>query len=96
MQIDIKLLRRLESLSQIKIEKTKENEIIKDLNRFLNFVEILNQLDTKDTKTTFYTLQKGSPFREDIPIDKKEIGKKILKNAPKSIDNFFIVPKIIE
>ena len=96
MQIDDKLLKRLESLSQIKIEETKESEILEELNKFLDFVEILNELDVKNLEATFSTLDSGSPFRKDIPKSQSEVGEKILKNAPKSADNIFIVPKIIE
>lgn len=96
MQIDKKLLKRLETLAQIKIDESKEDEVIKELNRFLDFVDILNELDVKDLEATFSTLEGGSPLRKDIPKSKTEIGEKILKNAPKSADNFFIVPKIIE
>ncbi len=95
MQIDSRLLHRLETLSQIKIDDAKTDEVIEELNRFLEFVENLNELDTS-LDATFTTLEGGSPFRKDEPISNEEIGKKILQNAPKSTDNFFIVPKIIE
>ena len=96
MQIDVKLLKRLEQLSQIEIDRSKESEILEDLNKFLEFVDVLNELDVENIEATFSTLETGSPFRKDIPISQSEIGEKILKNAPKSADNFFIVPKIIE
>jgi Asp-tRNA(Asn)/Glu-tRNA(Gln) amidotransferase C subunit len=35
-------------------------------------------------------------MREDIAIDKSEIGKKILSHAALSEDDFFIVPAILE
>jgi len=95
MQIDNKLLHRLETLSQIKIDDAKTNEVLEELNRFLEFVENLNELDT-NLDATFTTLEGGSPFRKDEPTFNVEIGKKILQNAPKSTESFFIVPKIIE
>ncbi len=96
MQIDSKLLHRLEVLSQIQVDKKKKDEILKELNRFLEFVENLNELELSNLEATFTTLEGGSPFRKDEPVLNEEIGKKILKHAPKSSDNFFIVPKIIE
>ena len=96
MQIDKKLLERLETLSQIEINETKKSEVLKELNRFLEFVENLNELKLKDLDATFNTLEGGSPFRKDDPKLNEDIGKKILQNAPKSFNNYFVVPKIIE
>jgi len=95
-QIDKKLLDRLQTLSKLNIEESKKSDVLNDLNRFLEFVDILNELDVKDLDATFSTLEGGAPLRKDIPIIQEDVSKKILKNAPKSLDNFFIVPKIIE
>ena len=42
------------------------------------------------------TVEGGTPFREDISVSSKEDSDMILQNAPKSEDNYFVVPKIIE
>ena len=39
---------------------------------------------------------KGTLVREDSPSCDRSINDNILKNAPLSGDNFFIVPKIID
>ena len=93
MQIDQKLLSKLENLAQIKIDETKKDEMLGELNKFLEFVENLNELDLSNLNIE---TQNGSPLRKDEPLLNEEIGRKILENAPKSSDNFFIAPKIIE
>jgi len=93
MQIDEKLLFKLETLSQLKIDETKRAEILDELNRFLGFVENLNELDISNLDIS---KEGNSPLRKDEPRLNESIGQKILKNAPKSEDSFFIVPKIIE
>ena len=93
MQIDEKLLFKLETLSQLRIDETKRAEILDELNRFLGFVENLNELDISNLEIS---KDGSSPLRKDEPNLDESIGQKILKNAPKSEDNFFIVPKIIE
>jgi len=45
---------------------------------------------------SFSTLSGGTPMRDDKTADKSEIGKKILSHAPKSEDDFFVVPAILE
>lgn len=95
MIIDETLLAKLEKLSALKIPSEKKEKIIEQLNSIVNFVEILNELDLSDTQTAITTLKGGTPFREDIP-EKKDIIDTILKFAPDSENNYFVVPKIIE
>ena len=96
MQIDDKLLSKLEKLSALKIDDNKREEVIAELSKIVNFVEILNELDLTSEKASFTTLKGGTPFRDDIPNVNEEIIKIILEHAPKSENMYFTVPKIIE
>lgn len=96
MKVDQKILKKLEILSNIEIKPEKRDETIENLSEIVNFVENLNELDLKDKDASFTTLEGGTPFREDIPSQDKEVIEIILQNAPKSENSFFAVPKIIE
>lgn len=96
MKIDDKLLERLEKLSSLKINDDKKEEVKNQLGEILDFVDNLNSIDISEIEATFTTLKGGTRLEEDVAVSQKEIADKILKNAPKSEDNFFIVPKIIE
>jgi len=93
MKIDEKLIKRLENLSMVEIED--KGAMARDLAEIVEFVEMLNELDTEDIDATFSTLNNPTPLRDDIPV-KNEVIEEILQNAPKAKDGFFIVPKIIE
>ena len=93
MKIDEKLVSRLETLSMVEIDDKKA--MADNLAEIVEFVEMLNELDTSNIEATFSTLNNPTPLREDEVI-KREIIEDILSNAPKSKDGFFIVPKIIE
>jgi aspartyl-tRNA(Asn)/glutamyl-tRNA(Gln) amidotransferase subunit C len=67
----------------------------KDLEEIVEFVEMLNELDTSDIDATFSTLNNPTPLREDEPV-KSDVINEVLANAPKAKDGYFIVPKIIE
>jgi len=95
-KVDQKILKKLEILSNIEIKPEKRDETIENLSEIVNFVENLNELDLKDKDASFTTLEGGTPFREDIPSQDKEVIEIILQNAPKSENSFFAVPKIIE
>jgi aspartyl-tRNA(Asn)/glutamyl-tRNA(Gln) amidotransferase subunit C len=94
--IDDILLAKLEKLSSLRIEDDNKEKIKNDIAQMLEFVNNLNEVDVSNVEATFSTISGGTPFREDIAIQNKEISDSILKNAPKSEDNYFVVPKIIE
>ncbi|QKF74195.1 Glu-tRNA(Gln) amidotransferase, subunit C [Aliarcobacter faecis] len=94
--VDDKLLAKLEKLSSLKIEDENKEKIKNDISQMLEFVNNLNEVDVSNVQATFSTISGGTPFREDIAVSSKEISDAILKNAPKSEDNYFVVPKIIE
>ncbi len=93
MKIDEKLIQRLENLSMVEIEDKKA--MAENLDEIVEFVELLNEIDTDNINASFSTLNNPTPLREDEP-EKSEIIDEVLQNAPKSKDGYFIVPKIIE
>jgi len=96
MQVDDALLNRLEKLSFLKISDDKREEIIEQLSEIVGFVDNLSELDTKNIDANFAMNDIATPLREDSPQCNSQIHEEILKHAPKSADDFFIVPKIIE
>jgi aspartyl-tRNA(Asn)/glutamyl-tRNA(Gln) amidotransferase subunit C len=93
MKIDTKLVEKLENLSMLEIadkEKMAEN-----LAEIVEFVEMLNEIDTNEIEATFSTLNNPTPLRED-EVKQSDVIKDVLSHAPKSKDDYFIVPKIIE
>jgi aspartyl-tRNA(Asn)/glutamyl-tRNA(Gln) amidotransferase subunit C len=93
MKIDIKLVEKLENLSMVEIED--KEKMAENLAEIVEFVEMLNEIDTSNVEATFSTLNNPTPLREDIPV-KTDIIKDVLAHAPKAKDGYFIVPKIIE
>jgi aspartyl-tRNA(Asn)/glutamyl-tRNA(Gln) amidotransferase subunit C len=93
MKIDKNLIQKLENLAMIEIED--KDKMAKDLAEIVEFVELLNELDTDGIEATFSTLNNPTPLREDEP-KRSDVIKEVLANAPKSKDGYFIVPKIIE
>jgi len=76
----------------------KEEEIelyTKQLQKILEYVEKLNELDTENVPPTFNVIGKVNALRKDElkPSLDREL---LLKNAPKEEQNHFWVPKVIE
>lgn len=95
MQIDEKLLSKLEKLSALQIKEEKRNEVIQELSEIVNFVDKLNELDLSSSEIAISTIKGGTPFRSD-DANNSDVIDGVLSHAPKSNDHFFIVPKIIE
>jgi aspartyl-tRNA(Asn)/glutamyl-tRNA(Gln) amidotransferase subunit C len=93
MKIDAKLVEKLENLSMVEVED--KEKMAKDLAEIVEFVEMLNEIDTNGVDAAFSTLNNGTPLRVD-EVKKSEIIEEVLSHAPKAKDGYFIVPKIIE
>lgn len=96
MQVDDALLKRLEKLSLLTIEDDKREEIIAQLSGIVDFVDNLSELNTKNIDDNFAMNPSGTPTREDRSACDSAINNDVLQNAPRSEEDFFIVPKIIE
>ena len=96
MQIDDTVLAKLEKLSHLRIDESKKEEVKAQLTGILNYIENLNELNTDTLSASFSTLDGGTPLREDTPREANDIAQNIFNHAPKSADDFFIVPAIID
>ena len=96
MQVNDELLARLEKLSYLKIADDKREEIINQMSEIVSFVDNLSELNTEGVDDNFSMRDVSTHLREDNVSCDTNINDSIMKNAPKSGDHFFIVPKIIE
>ena len=96
MQVDDKLLGKLEKLSFLKVDENKREEIMNQLSEIVGFVDNLSSLNTDGVDDNFAMNQNSTPTREDKVSCDVNINNEIIKNAPQSADHFFVVPKIIE
>lgn len=95
MQIDEKLISRLEHLARLELSKEERGHIQHDLNKILEMVEKLNELDTTNVQPLVYINEEGNVWRED-EVKNQLNQKKALKNAPDQDGTFFKVPKVID
>ncbi len=96
MTIDDTTITKLAKLSSLEIDDSKKEHLKAELADIVNFVENLNDIDVSGVDATFTTLSGGQPMREDVVTTNDELSSHIMQYAPKSVDNYFIVPQIIE
>lgn len=94
-QIDEATVMRIAHLARVKVSSAEAQNLERELNGILAWVEELNAIPTEGV--TPLTSAGGAKLhmRADIVTDGGKPGD-IVKNAPKSEDNYFLVPKVIE
>lgn len=95
MQFDKKSLLKLGKLARISISDDKLNNLSKDLNSILEFVDQLKEIKTDQVDPTSNSLNQKLEVRDD-KVDTKNSAEDILENAPEKEMDFFVVPKVIE
>ena len=95
MVIDKQTVHKVADLARIEIKDSEVDNLTKEMNKILTFMEKLNELDTEGVKPLVYMNEEANVWREDVA--KNEISVKDgLKNAALHNERFFMVPKIIE
>ena len=95
MEFDKKSLLKLGKLARISISDDKLNNLSKDLNSILEFVDQLKEIKTDQVDPTSNSLYQKLEVRDD-KVDTKNSAEDILDNAPEKEMDFFVVPKVIE
>ena len=95
MTIDLKTIKHIAKLSRISLEDEKAQKLATDLSSIFEFIEKLNELNTKDVAPLTSIAETTLKFRKD-EVKSENLREKILKNSPSVNEDFFVVPKVVE
>jgi aspartyl-tRNA(Asn)/glutamyl-tRNA(Gln) amidotransferase subunit C len=95
MAIDVATVKKVAGLSRLKEPEARLEKLAGELNGILGWIEQLDEVDVTDTVPMTTAVEQSAPLREDVVTDGAKVDQ-VLKNAPKSLDGFFIVPKVVE
>jgi len=95
MQIDKKTVRKIADLARLEFKDKDEEAIIKDLNKMLEWVGKLNELNTEGIEPLTHLSEEVNVMRKD-ELKKHISHEQGLKNAPKKDSDYFRVPKVLE
>ena len=99
MSIDKETVRKVAKLARIEIPEQRLEPLAKELSGILGWIEQLNEVDIEGVDAMASTVDVTLPMREDVLADGYTGGgqpENVVGNAPKTEDNFFIVPKVVE
>ena len=93
--IDKEVILKLEKLAKLRLSEAERAEIGEDLEKILSMINKLEEIDTSGVEPLVYIHEEVNVLRPDR-VDGMLTTEEGLKNAPKRIDDFFAVPKIIK
>jgi aspartyl-tRNA(Asn)/glutamyl-tRNA(Gln) amidotransferase subunit C len=95
MSVDAETVRRIAHLARIAVPESEIEHLQGELNAMLAFVEQLQEVDVEGVEPMTSVTPMAMKKRADVVTDGGIAGD-IVKNAPASEDNFFLVPKVVE
>ena len=81
-------------LAKLKFNNEEATKMQDELNKILEYVEKLNELDTSEVEPLSHVIDLKNVDREDV-VNQTLTADDILKNAPSKTEKFFRVPKVI-
>ncbi|WP_129407911.1 Asp-tRNA(Asn)/Glu-tRNA(Gln) amidotransferase subunit GatC [Marinitoga lauensis] len=89
------LIEKLEKLAMIKLSENEKEVIKKDLNDLLKYMEMIDEIDTKDVKPLFSPIENilKNIFHED-KAKSNEVLKNIINEFPNKRNDLLKVPGI--
>lgn len=82
-------------LAKLELSSEEKEQAKKDMGRMLDYIDMLNNLDTENVEPMSHVFPVHNVFREDVVANGDE-REKILANAPAEKDGAFKVPKTVE
>lgn len=95
MLITKELVEYVAELSRIKLDEQSCDKMEKELGAIVDYMEILNMLDTDGVEPLSHVFNITNVMRED-EVKESYDRAEILKNAPESTEETFVVPKTVE
>ncbi len=95
MPVDADTVRRIAHLARIAVADAEVARLQAELNAMLAFVEQLAEVDVEGIEPMTSVTPMALKQRDDQITD-GDIADDIVRNAPATVDHFFLVPKVVE
>ena len=95
MSVDLETVRRIARLARIAVTDDDVPHLQGDLNAILSFVDQLNEVDVRGIEPMTSVTPMAMKKRQDGVTD-GGYPELVVRNAPATDDNFFLVPKVVE
>lgn len=94
MKITEEIVDHVAHLSRLEFEGESKQAIKEDMERIVNFMEKLQEMDTENVGPLIFMTKEINHLREDVPAE-TVTQKEALHNAPKADSDYFRIPKVL-
>ena len=95
MAVDAATVRRVARLARIAEPEERLDALAGELNGILAWIDQLNEVDVGGVEPMTTSTVSKLPLRDDVVADGGD-AERVLRNAPRSAQGFFVVPKVVE
>jgi aspartyl-tRNA(Asn)/glutamyl-tRNA(Gln) amidotransferase subunit C len=95
MKITTREVLYIAELARLELSTEEVESFTADMNRILDYMDQLQELDTSGVEPTSHVLSLKNVFREDVVGDSLAVDE-VFANAPRREKGHFVVPRIIE
>lgn len=95
MAIDAATVRKVAKLARIATPEARLEPLAKELSGIMAWIEQLAEVDTDGVSPMTSAVTMPMAMREDVVTDGGDWAK-VLSNAPRTTDHFYVVPKVVE
>src|SRR5919108_834040 len=92
-QVDEKLVKEIAFLARLDLTKEETEMFVSQFKDILDYVSILNEVDTENVPPAYLSSANQSVTRED-EIEESIPTSEFLANAPESKDDYVVIPRV--
>jgi len=92
-KVDEKLVKEIAALARLDLSKEETEMFVSQFNDILDYVSILNEVDTENVPPAYLHSANKTVARED-KIEESVPTKEFLANAPQAKDDYVVIPRV--
>ena len=92
-KVDEKLVKEIASLARLDLSQEETDMFVSQFKDILDYVSILNEVDTDNVPPAYLSSANKSVTREDV-IEESVPTEEFLSNAPQSKDDYIVIPRV--
>ena len=99
MAVDTKTVAKVAKLARLAVPEDRLEPLAGEINGILKWIEQLDEVDVTGVEPMTSTVEMKLKMRDDVVTEGPTGGgqpEKVVANAPKTEDHFFVVPKVVE
>lgn len=92
-KVDEKLVKEIASLARLDLSKEETEMFVSQFKDILDYVSILNEVDTENVPPAYLSSANKNLPREDV-VEESVPTDEFISNAPQSKDDYIVIPRV--